>query len=224
MPESVTTIIAALIGAIVGSGGAVLLAYFLTQRGEKYLKRDILVQRYLLQLQDALEALWYRLNNLAFEGGGGVMSPEYREITTLYALGKVLAFERIFTLEGVYPQFDAVYPGFGTWLKQNSFDLKLQAYLKSRVPGFYQYDRFLLAEAAIVPEGNLFRASMYFEFRRRYEFLERDWLKRATQVIQSFTGMQNIEQKEQMEVLLGALIANAKYIAKRTDIGSSLTM
>lgn len=45
MSEAVTTIVAALIGAVVGSAGAVLLAYILTQASEKRRRRDILVQQ-----------------------------------------------------------------------------------------------------------------------------------------------------------------------------------
>ncbi len=147
MSEPVTTIVAALIGAVLGSGGAVLIQYLLTSRSEKIHRREILVQRYLFQLQDALEMLWYRLDNLANRGARSVMSDEYFEKTTLYVLGRVLAIERIFMLEAVYPQLEAIYRGLGKCLKQNRFDIKLIDYLKKQKYEFYQYDRFLLAEA-----------------------------------------------------------------------------
>jgi hypothetical protein len=109
--ECLATIFAALFGAFFGSVGAVILANWYARRGEESRKREILVQRYLYQLQDAAEALLYRLRNLG-DGEPNSDSEEnaehvqYRETTMLYALGRVLAVERIFALEAVYPQLD----------------------------------------------------------------------------------------------------------------------
>jgi hypothetical protein len=72
-----STIVAALIGSVIGSVGAVLADHWMTGRSEKFHKREMLVQRYLFQLQDALELLWFRLRNLAYFGGQFVMSDEY---------------------------------------------------------------------------------------------------------------------------------------------------
>src|SRR5437764_3214544 len=99
MFDFVSTIVAALIGSVIGSVGAVLTDHWLTGRSEKFHRRELLVQRYLFQLQDALETLYYRLHNLAKRSGRSVMSDEYFEKSTLYALGRVLALERIFALE-----------------------------------------------------------------------------------------------------------------------------
>jgi hypothetical protein len=66
--------------------------------------RRALVGRHLWQLQDAAETLWYRLQNLKDQGGRYVMTEDYFAETTVYALGRVLAVERIFGLEGVYPE------------------------------------------------------------------------------------------------------------------------
>jgi hypothetical protein len=223
MSEPVTTIVAALIGAVLGSGGAVLIQYLLTSRSEKLHRREILIQRYLFQLQDALEMLWYRLDNLANNFGRAVMSEEYFVKTTLYVLGRVLALERIFMLEAVYPQLDTIYPGLGKWLKQNRFDLNLLGYLEWQTFDFYQYDRFLLAEAVIIHEGDVFRTATYLEAKRGYEekeALEKEWIERAKQVILSFDDEQN---RERVNGLLDTLIAIAKYIENRTGIDSSLT-
>src|SRR5437870_10810424 len=78
----------------------------LAEESEKAKRRSALVSRYLFQLQDAVEALWFRLNNLSAQGGRAVMDKTYFEMTTLYALGRVLASERILALEGVYPQLN----------------------------------------------------------------------------------------------------------------------
>ena len=55
MFDFASTIVAALIGSIIGSVGAVLADHWMTGRNEKFHKREMLVQRYLFQLQDALE-------------------------------------------------------------------------------------------------------------------------------------------------------------------------
>ena len=67
MFDFVSTIVAALIGSVIGSVGALLTEHRLTGRSEKFHRREILVQRYLFQLQDALEMLWYPLHNLTYQ-------------------------------------------------------------------------------------------------------------------------------------------------------------
>jgi hypothetical protein len=212
MPDFVATILAALIGSVIGSVGAVLADHWLTERNERSHRREILIQRYIFQLQDALEMLYYRLRNLAFQGGKYVMTDDYFEQTTLYALGRTLALERIFALEAVYPQFDTVYPGLGKFMKEYRIDFKLQH------SNFYRYDRIALAEAVIEREGDAFRVSTYLEFRKRYETansLEKQWLMPAGRAIQSLSV-------SQMEDLLAAVKTKAQGVAKKTGINSSL--
>ena len=88
MFDFASTIVAALIGSVIGSVGAVLADHWMTGRNEKFHKREMLVQRYFFQLQDALEMLWYRLHNLVIHDGKDIMAEELRRITTLYALGE----------------------------------------------------------------------------------------------------------------------------------------
>lgn len=212
MPDFVATILAALIGSVIGSVGAVLADHWLTERSEQFHRREILVQRYLFQMQDALEMLYFRLENLAFRGGKYVMTDEYFEQTTLYALGRTLALERIFALEAVYPQLDTLYPGLGKLLKDSRIDFKLQH------SNFYQYDRVALAEAVIEREGDGFRASTYLEFRKRYEAansLEKQWLMPASRALQTLSI-------SQMEDLLATVKTKALDIAKKTGMDSSL--
>jgi len=152
------------------------------------------------------------------------LSKEYFEKTTLYVLGRVLAVERIFMLEAVYPQLDAIYGSLGTCLKQNRFDLKLHDYIKKQTFDFFQYDRYLLAESVIVHEGDVYRTSTYLEAKRGYqekEAVEKEWLERARQLIQSFDEERN---KDLVEGLLDTLMAIAKYIEKKTAIDSPISM
>jgi hypothetical protein len=178
--ENAVTVLAALIGAVIGSVGAVFVQHWLTRQTEESHRRQILAQRYLFQLQDALETLWYRLNNLAYTGGRYFIPDDYFETTTLYALGRVLAIERILVLEGVYPQIDDAYPKLGEFLMKRRIDHELQA------TGFRMYDRVALAEAMIEHDGERFRISTYLEFRRRYETKgspEKKWLVPAKEAV-----------------------------------------
>jgi hypothetical protein len=56
-----TTLVAAFIGALVGSIGSVLVEELLRRRREEREQRKALIRRFLFPLQDAVEALWHRL-------------------------------------------------------------------------------------------------------------------------------------------------------------------
>lgn len=181
MPQWVPSLIAALIGAGVGSIGAVLVGDMRKRKAELAERREAVVQRYLFQLQDSAESLWYRLRNLTYEGGRLVMQDEYFETTTLYALGRVLAVERLLALEGVYPQLETLYPGLGSFLMERRSHYALGE-------RFYHYDRLALAEAVMERDGDRHRVSTYLEFRRRYESegqREKEWLAPAREAIES---------------------------------------
>jgi hypothetical protein len=208
MPEYISTMISALIGAAVGSLGAVLVQHGLSQRAELKRRREVLVQRYLCQLQDAVESLWYRLDNLANMGGRGVMKDPYYEYTMLYALGKALASERILILDGVYAQLKDAYPLFSEYLRPHLIEDELGLIVSNH------YDRIALAEALIEREGDHCRTCTYLDFRSRYETegsQEAKWLAPAKEAIQSLP-------KEQMQALLHDLRELAIRLAEHTRI------
>lgn len=62
--DSLATIIAALIGAAGGSVGATIVGNLFKHRSERTSQLKNLVNRYFLQLQDATESLWFRLDNI----------------------------------------------------------------------------------------------------------------------------------------------------------------
>src|SRR5436189_4824530 len=108
MSGAVAAIIGAAIGAVATVGG--LVAQSLFQRRSDALQRQeareaearerraALARRYLFQLQDAVDSLRYRLDNWAARGGqpwAASVDAGYWEITTLYALARALAAERI---------------------------------------------------------------------------------------------------------------------------------
>jgi len=222
MPEYVATLLGALIGAVIGSVGSVVVENRLARRDEESRKREALVQRYLYQLQDAAESLWYRLRNVGKVGRIPLWGDPYWETTMLYALGRMLAIERIFALEAVYPQLDIAYPKLGDQLRGLRIDNMLsdQGYL-----GFYKYERMLLAEAILEHEGDQFRPSTYLEFRRRYEAeesTEREWLEPARRAMISFLSREMEQNRTQMLHLRNSLAEIVRLIAPKTGIATSL--
>jgi hypothetical protein len=113
MADELPIIISALIGAVIGSIGSAVVTNLLTSRTEKKRSYENLVQRYLLQLQDSVESIWFRFVNIKQRGGRKVMKDTYYETTTLYALAKVLAVKHIIIVEGVYSKIQKRQTGFG---------------------------------------------------------------------------------------------------------------
>lgn len=212
MSGSAATILAALIGAMIGSVGSIFLDAWLRRNRERKRKRDELVQRYLLQLQDAVEGLWYRIDNLARRGGRKVMEDRYFEISTLYALGRVIAYERILLLDGVYPQLKQIDPDLSICLKD-----KMQE-IGTLMTGFHKYDQLALAEAVIEKVNGYSRAATYLEFKRRYDedaSLGSKTLLPAKEFLTTFAG-------HQLEGLLKTLAKIANKIAKKTEIPTTV--
>lgn len=184
MSDTAATLLAALMGSVVGSIGGVVVQSWLSARSERSRQREDLVQRYLYQLQESVESLWYRLKNLRDYSGRAVMEDQYFATSSLYSLGRVLALERILLLEGVYPQLQKVNPGMGEFLKTHRLDNHLGSVM-------YQYDRLVLAEAVMEREGSHFRTSTYLEFSSRYEtrpHQERDPLSLALAALERLQG------------------------------------
>jgi len=211
MPEYMTTLLAALIGALIGSIGAVFAEFWLSGRAKDKQARKQLAQKYLYQLQDAAESLWYRIDNLAVFHRE-IKDDSYFEFTTLYALGRVLASERILGLDGIYPLLNDMYPGLSDVFR-NRIDKTIEKL------GLKQYDRIALAEALIESEDGRFRLCNYLEFRGKYELEdapERKWLEPARSAIQSLS-IENVRQD--VSELLRKV---AKEISKEISVTSSL--
>jgi hypothetical protein len=230
--ECLATLFAALIGALFGSVGAVIVENLYARRSEESRKREVLVQRYLYRLQDAAESLLYRLRNL---GGGEPNSDseenedhrKYRETTMLYALGRVLAVERIFALEAVYPQLDIAYRKLwkkrklGEKLKQLRIDDKWN---KWGAQHFYKYQRISLAEAAIEREGEQFRPSTYLEFRRKFDLegsVEHEWLEPAREAVSKFSQQKTPEEQKLLQDMRNSLVGIVMLTSEKTHIRPS---
>jgi hypothetical protein len=178
----VTTLVAAFIGALVGSIGSILVEELLRRRREQHEQREALVRGFLFPLQDAVEALWHRLYNIGYEGGRGAMTPGYLQATTVYALGRVLATERMLSEEGVYPilQRREFYPELAQTLAERRLSVELD------IPGLRQYDRIALAETVLERDERGTRPSTYLAFRNRYGdggAGSAEWLTSAAQAV-----------------------------------------
>lgn len=178
MSSEIAAIIGAAVGAIATVTGVIAQA-LLKNRADAEERREAresdrerqrrdLVQRYLFQLQDAVVSLRLRLENWARRGGQAwseSIDPGYWDVTTLYALGRALAAERILSLEGVYASIEQQFPEYAGSLRNPSVDALLQDGLRQ----LFRYHRLALAESLLEREPEGYRIMMYTEWRRRYE-------------------------------------------------------
>jgi hypothetical protein len=176
-------------------------------------ERHILVIRYLSQLQTSVEMLEDRLRNLTEESGQEVMSPDYFHFSTLYALACPLAMERIFMLDGIYPQIRA----FNKVLYWQLYNSRLDSQLRGF--GFHRYDRVALAECAMGRDDSGLRLATYFEFRSQYEqALARkdEWLGAASEFANLIMEKEN---RTRIQGIRNQLMAVANELAKHTLLG-----
>ena len=139
---------------MIGAAIQYALQRFSAERQER---REI-VETHFLQLQDALESLYYRINNLRDWGGKQVMTDEYFRLTSIYALGRVLAHETLLVSKGIYAKLH--------------YDEALKRQLKAGLhrinrgmddQRFLHYHRVQLAEI-LLKDGNV---TSYTEFMSR---------------------------------------------------------
>lgn len=210
-----TTIVAALIGAFIGSVGAKLVEAAIASRADVRRRRRAVAVKYLFQLQDAVESLWYRLDNAAHHRAAEVTTDAYLRTSSLYALGRVLCLERILVLEGAYSEIAALDERLAAFLiGEGRLDYALGGIR------FMRYDRLALAEATLEREEGAFRPSTYLEFRERLDSPtkdERPWLRPAEQGIVDLLNYPKL-----MKSLLGELQAISLEIAPFTGLASSL--
>jgi hypothetical protein len=166
-------------------------------------RHRLLARRYLYQLQDALDSLSHRLRNWAHRGGeqySESKDPGYWEVTTLYAVARALAADRILVLEGVYPELNAVVDEPERRLKPRELDGAL-----GRVMGndWFFYHRLALAEAALDRSADGFRLLTYSEFRRRYDDPEWNLQSVAARAIEAFGALSRADLEALEDSLAG---------------------
>jgi hypothetical protein len=166
--SEVATLFAALIGAVVGSVGAVVVEHQLSARTRERERRRMLIRQDLFQLQDSMESVRRRLLNLLEHSGASVMTERYRQVTTLYAFAVVLAIERKFAREAVYFELNDYWTGLGDLLRGKRFDAALRGL------GIHHYRRIALADVASERDGDRYRVRSLLEFITAYEQLKPD--------------------------------------------------
>jgi hypothetical protein len=183
MLEAVMAVVAVLVGAAA--------TYSFQRWSAERERRDVLLRRYLAQLQDACESLAYRLKNLAFDHADMASDADYLVTTTMYTLGRALGIERMLALEGLYSEIWNRFPTLRPVLARRVLDDAVSAATK-RATELQHYDRVALAEAVVERDGESLRQSTFLEFRRRVEAEgpERKWWEPARR---SVAALQNDE-------------------------------
>jgi hypothetical protein len=209
-----------LIGAIAGAISAAVLRLLddiIRRRGERDRERQELIGRYLLQLQDSVESLWYRLNNLANRLGGKIVSDQYFKMSMLYALGLVLAYKRILLLDGIYPKLEQLYHGMGDGLR-----MELQKIDDLLDKGdFFRYERLALAETLLDTGHDFSRAITFVEFQKR---CESESVKRALEpAIHLIDGWRDPEDKAEIIALMNSLNTIADLVSAKTRLPKTIS-
>jgi hypothetical protein len=162
--ENVATIAAALFGGVIGSLGAQWLGEKYRKRQDVQATRRAVAVRHLVQLQDALESLWFRVDNLAHKGGRGVMDPDYYEVSSVYVLAYALAQERLLTVDGAFAELDVFEESMARGLDEALEGLQRALGDESLAKtSFYRYQRRALADLLLKWDG-VWRTLSYSEF------------------------------------------------------------
>jgi hypothetical protein len=181
-------------------------------------RRDLLLKRYLAQLQDACESLWYRIKNIAYDRADTVSSREYLVTTTMYPLGRALGIERMLALEGLYPEIWKRFSELKSILKPRAVDEAVEEVTKDKKPELQHYDRVALAETVVERDGESLRQSTFLEFRRRVEQVpEQRWWQPARESIDSL-----INSEDAVKPLMSELKKLALALGSVTKMESSL--
>ena len=98
MSTELIAFILAGLGALIGAA----IQYGFQRHSAQRQERREIIETHFLQLQDAIESLYYRINNLRDWGGKHVMSDDYFRLTSVYAIGRVLAYESLLVSKGIY--------------------------------------------------------------------------------------------------------------------------
>lgn len=154
-----------------GAIGAALLgaiaAWWFGRRSRTGAESELLIRNYLVQLQDAIESLGHRINNLQSNGGTSSMaSRKYFVESSRYVIAMVLAQHRRLTINGVFGHLEQRQPGSGVELQARLEYIEREL---GRVVGhrFPRYLRRELADLALDWRGERLRAVSYSDFQRR---------------------------------------------------------
>jgi hypothetical protein len=164
------TVLAALIGAAIGSLGSQVVAESFRRRAMREQSRRDTTDKYLLQLQDAIESVISRVVNLTSQHGRNAMDDRYLVTSTMYAFGVLLAQKRRLLLDGVYPKLQELEDGLGEQLEQALESIEREIGREtSSFPSFQRYSRLALAESVMERVGEHWTVGSYLAFAERIE-------------------------------------------------------
>jgi hypothetical protein len=205
MPETITSLI---IGAV-GGGVAAAIQYGFRRYAESEQVRREVVETHLLQLQNSVESLYYRVNNLRDWSGRAVMTEDYYRRSSAYVLGRVLAHEALLVAKGVYAKLHR-----NTALKR-----KVKAGLHSLNwamddQSFLHYHRVQLGDMLL--DGS--RVITYTEF------LERWSEPRFAEVVASVSGFLKAVEPERLDRMRADAAGLLALLARQTRVPSALEL
>jgi hypothetical protein len=205
MLAAVTAIIGAVVGAAAIIAAAVVQGRLSSQADARRRQEDSdsdrarlmreLAQRYLFPLKDAVVSLRKRLENWAYKDGepwAESVDPGYWDATTLYALGRALAAERVLALEGVSAGIAECFPGLAESMKNP----RVEQVVRDGLQWLFYYHRLALAESLLDQDRDGYRLLMYTEWRRRYE-----------------------DSSSGLDQLLAPTMASLRALSSETDLG-----
>lgn len=198
MSNELRTLVFAGLGTFIGA----LIQYYFQRRSVAQQERREIIEVHLLQLQNAAESLYYRLNNRLDWDGQSVMDDDYFRATSVYILARVLAQESLLISQGIYAKL--------------SYDERFKRQLKSNLhtinrcmddQSFLYYHRVQLAEM-LVDETQLIT---YTDFLSRWENnRQHQALAKAEAFVLSASKPQLERLRNQAKVLVSLLESKTK--------------
>ena len=212
--DVLATVVASLIGAVFGSLGGQWLRYRFQVRAEEARTRRDVAQRHLIQLQDAMESLYFRLSNLATDTDRDLLQYPYYAQSTIYALSNFLAHKRRLMLEGAYALLDVHGPTFPHELEValESVEKELGREWVSE-DNFFRYQRQAAGESLLIWDDG-WRVANFAEFTVRHDQGE---LETSLKGVREFLSWHKSIDWAVIRDRLGDAL---RLVAQRTGIGS----
>ncbi|MDH3678060.1 MAG: hypothetical protein OEQ12_07150 [Nitrosopumilus sp.] len=133
-----------------------------------------LTQRHLIQFEEILSSVWFRFHNFLYEDAleetlRREQKDGYLTYSTLYALGCLLAYQRLFLIEGIYAEMDRCSKDLDKTIKNELITISklLDELGKKLNSSFYRYDQLALAEGIMIKDDGKYKISSQYEFRQK---------------------------------------------------------
>ena len=205
MPETITSLI---IGGVGGAVAAAIQYAFRRYTEDEQVRRDV-VETHLLQLQDSVESLHYRVHNLRSLSGADFMPDDYLLRSSAYVFGRVLARGSLLVSRGIYARLHR-----NVALKRSvkSTLHSLDRAMDDEV--FLHYDRLLLAEMLL--DGD--RVITYTEFAARWTSPER------AAVVSAVSRFVQTVSPERLDRILADAERLVALLAAQTKVPSAMEL